>query len=195
MQLSLHTKHQLGRITTLVLCRQSPLNLHHYRLTRGSKYLFLQDGLELIGTPSDDILHQSDCCLLRQYGPNMQIMQPSRNQRWLNTRMIGMHQPYNPSSKEQSNSHMQTKANNSTKLKSMSKISTIANKFQPSKLHMVTHWALPILNECYNGSVHGWSQRRANCIYTDKNNLDKSYKLAKNFLDFPLWEKRIAYFK
>ena len=31
--------------------------------------------------------------------------------------------------------------------------------------------------------------------YTDKNNLDKSYKLAKNFLDFPLWEKRIAYFK
>ena len=30
---------------------------------------------------------------------------------------------------------------------------------------------------------------------TDKNNFDKFYKLAKNFLDFPLWEKRIAYFK
>ena len=31
--------------------------------------------------------------------------------------------------------------------------------------------------------------------YTDKNNLDKSYKLVKQFLDFPLWEKRNAYFK
>ena len=31
--------------------------------------------------------------------------------------------------------------------------------------------------------------------YTDKNNLDKSHKLVKYFLDFPLWEKRIAYFK
>ena len=28
----------LGRITTLVLCRQSPLNLHQFRLTRDSKY-------------------------------------------------------------------------------------------------------------------------------------------------------------
>ena len=33
----------LGRITILVLCRQSPLNLYHFRLTRGSKLLFLQD--------------------------------------------------------------------------------------------------------------------------------------------------------
>ena len=36
----------LGRTTTLVLCRQSPLNLHQFCLTRGSKQLFLQDGLE-----------------------------------------------------------------------------------------------------------------------------------------------------
>ena len=36
---------------------------------------------------------------------------------------------------------------------------------------------------------------RAWVSITDKNNLDKSYKLAKNFLDFPLWEKRIAYSK
>ena len=28
----------LGRITTLVLCRQSPLNLYQFRLTRDSKY-------------------------------------------------------------------------------------------------------------------------------------------------------------
>ena len=28
----------LGRITTLVLCRQSPLNLHQFRLTKDSKY-------------------------------------------------------------------------------------------------------------------------------------------------------------
>ena len=28
----------LGRITTLVLCRQSPLNLHQFCLTRDSKY-------------------------------------------------------------------------------------------------------------------------------------------------------------
>ena len=28
----------LGRITTLVLCRQSPLNLHQFSLTRDSKY-------------------------------------------------------------------------------------------------------------------------------------------------------------
>ena len=34
---------------------------------QGFKYLFLQDGLELIGMPSDGILHRSDCCLLRQY--------------------------------------------------------------------------------------------------------------------------------
>ena len=30
---------------------------------------------------------------------------------------------------------------------------------------------------------------------TDRNNLDKSYQLVKNILDFPLQEKRIAYFK
>ena len=58
---------KLGRITTLVLCRQSPLNLHQFCLTRNSKYGWL----ELIGTPSDGILHQSDCtwlsCLLCQY--------------------------------------------------------------------------------------------------------------------------------
>ena len=28
----------LGKITTLLLCRQSPLNLHQFRLTRDSKY-------------------------------------------------------------------------------------------------------------------------------------------------------------
>ena len=28
---------ELGRVTTLVLCRQSPLNLHHFRLAMGSK--------------------------------------------------------------------------------------------------------------------------------------------------------------
>ena len=31
--------------------------------------------------------------------------------------------------------------------------------------------------------------------YTDRNNLDKSYQLVKHILDFPLWEKIIAYFK
>ena len=30
---------------------------------------------------------------------------------------------------------------------------------------------------------------------TDKNYVDKSCYLVKHFLDFPLWEKRIAYFK
>ena len=30
---------------------------------------------------------------------------------------------------------------------------------------------------------------------TDKNVVDKSYQLVTQFLDFPLWENRIAYFK
>ena len=56
----------LGRITTLVLCRQSPLNLHQFCLARDSKYGLV--GTD--GTSSDGILHRSDCtwlcCLLCQ---------------------------------------------------------------------------------------------------------------------------------
>ena len=52
--------HLLRRITTFVLCSQSPLNLHHFCLTRFQ----IEGWLELIGTPSVDILHQSDCAWL-----------------------------------------------------------------------------------------------------------------------------------
>ena len=31
--------------------------------------------------------------------------------------------------------------------------------------------------------------------YTDKNIFDDSYYIVTHFPDFPLWEKRIAYFK
>ena len=57
---------KLRRITTFVLCSQSPLNLHHFCLTRFQ----IEGWLELIGTPSVDIFHQSECawlcCLLSQ---------------------------------------------------------------------------------------------------------------------------------
>ena len=56
----------LRQITTFVLCSQSPLNLHHFCLTRFQ----IEVWLELVGTPSIDILHRSDCawlcCLLSQ---------------------------------------------------------------------------------------------------------------------------------
>ena len=56
----------LRRITKFILCSQSPLNLHHFCLTRFQ----IKGWLELIGTPSVDILHRSDCawlcCLLSQ---------------------------------------------------------------------------------------------------------------------------------
>ena len=51
----------------IVLCSQSPLNLHHFCLTRFQ----IEGWLELIGMPSVDILHRSDCAwlcyLLSQY--------------------------------------------------------------------------------------------------------------------------------
>ena len=46
----------MERIRTLVLCRQSPLNLHHFCLTRGFKYIVPVPGA--IRMPSDGILHQ-----------------------------------------------------------------------------------------------------------------------------------------
>ena len=56
----------LRLITTQCLCNQSPLNFHHFCLTR----FHIEGRLELIGTPSVDILHQLDCawlcCLLSQ---------------------------------------------------------------------------------------------------------------------------------
>ena len=51
----------------LSLCSQSPLNLHHFCLTRFQ----IEGWLELFGTPSVDVLHRSDCtwlcCLLSQF--------------------------------------------------------------------------------------------------------------------------------
>ena len=66
---------QLKRITTFVLCIQSPLYLHQFCLTRFQIELWL----ELIGTPSVDILHRSDCtwlcCILCQLLLKLQCKQ------------------------------------------------------------------------------------------------------------------------
>ena len=56
----LFIRHYLRRITTFVLRSQKPLNYHHFCLTRFQ----IEGWLELIGMPSVDILHQSDCAWL-----------------------------------------------------------------------------------------------------------------------------------
>ena len=68
---------QSRRKTTFILRSQSPLHLDHFCLTKGSQKTPDYSTIQLIGTPSDGILHRFNCCLFRQF----------KTQIWLHTEL------------------------------------------------------------------------------------------------------------
>ena len=64
---------QLRKITSLILCKQSPLNVHHFRLTRGSKQLFLKEQQQMYQNRSER--HLRVFCTVNIYRKVMGIVQ------------------------------------------------------------------------------------------------------------------------
>ena len=74
----------LGRVTILVLCRQNPLNLHQFHLTRDSKYGLVGTDRNAICLYFASIRLYLVCCLLCQSEKSWQL--------WIEiTRPFGKH--------------------------------------------------------------------------------------------------------
>ena len=60
--------------------------------------------------------------------------------------------------------------------------------------HLIETWEYAHKEERSGGTVDG-SQNLQSTNFTDKNIFDNSYQLVTHFLDFPIWENKIAYFE